>query len=247
MESNKFSLEGKKILITGASSGIGKQTAIEASKLGAELVLTGRDEKRLNETLSLCEKGNHKLIIADLLVHEQLKNVVSEISKLDGIVHSAGAVEYMPCKFINEKNVYEMMDVNYKTAVLITSYLLRKKKLNNMASIVFISSIASVLPAFGGSLYSSAKAALEGFSRALSVEIAAKKMRSNCLLPTLVETDLLDKARKVVSAHGINQYETQLPLGFGEPEDVANTAIFLLSDEAKWITGQSIKMGVIAF
>ena len=89
MESNKFSLKGKKILITGASSGIGKQTAIEASKLGAELVLTGRDEKRLNETLSLCEKGNHKLIIADLLVHEQLKNVVSEISKLDGIVHSA--------------------------------------------------------------------------------------------------------------------------------------------------------------
>jgi NAD(P)-dependent dehydrogenase (short-subunit alcohol dehydrogenase family) len=244
MASTKFSLKGKTILITGASSGIGRQTAIETSNVDAELIITGRNKERLEETLSLCSKANHKIIVADLLDHEQLVNVVSECEKIDGIVHSAGAVEYMPCKFINEKNVYEMMDVNYKTAILLTSYILRKKKLNNMASIVFISSIASVMPAFGGSLYSSSKAALEGFSRALSIEIAPKKMRSNCLLPTLVETNLLDKARKVVTNEGINQYEGQLPLGFGEPEDVANTAVFLLSDESRWITGESLKMGI---
>lgn len=247
MVSNKFSLKGKKILITGASSGIGKQTAIEASKVGAELIITGRNEKRLNETLSLCEKGNHLTIIADLLNHEQLMTVISKIDgKIDGIVHSAGIVEYMPCKFLTEKNVYEVMDTNYKAPVLLTSYLLRKKKLNNMSSIVFISSIASSMPTYGGSLYTSSKSAIEGFSRALASEIAPKKMRSNCILPAFVETNMLTKVRNTITKDGIDKYKTELPLGFGEPKDVANTCVFLLSNESRWITGENIKMGVIA-
>ena len=156
---NKFSLEGKKVLITGASSGIGKQTAIEASQMGAELFITGRNKERLNETHTLCKKGNHKTISADLTNHDELMSVINNIdSKIDGVVHCAGSVEYMPCSFINEKTVLEMMEINFKTSVLITSYLLRKKKLNKMASIVFLSSIASTKPYFGGSLYSSSKA-----------------------------------------------------------------------------------------
>ena len=243
MESTKFSLKGKTILITGASSGIGMQTAIECSIAGANLILTARNEERLTETLNKCKKGNHKIIVADLKNQNEITNIISEIDKIDGVVHSAGIAEYMPCKFINEKNIYEIMDINFKAPVLLTSLLLRKKKLNKMASIVFISSIASKLPSFGVSLYSSSKAAIEGYSRSLAIEIADKQMRSNCLLPTFVETELLDGAKNIASDQSIEKYKNLLPLGFGSTTDVANSCVFLLSDEAKWITGENIKLG----
>lgn len=245
MASTKFNLEGKTILITGASSGIGMQTAIEASMLNADLIITGRNEDRLNECLNKCKKGNHKAIIADLTKYDELINLVSQIEKLDGIVHSAGIVNYVPAQFINEDNVYELMDVNYKAPVLLTSNLLRKKKFNKMASIVFISSIASEAPAYGGSQYSSSKSAIEGFSRTLAIELSPKKIRSNCLLPTIVKTDMIDNSREklLVDDASITNYEKQLPFGFGSAKDIADASMFLLSNEAKWITGQSIKMG----
>ncbi len=248
MVSKKFSLENKRILITGASSGIGRQTAIEASSLGAKLIITGRNKERLQETLSLCKKGNHKAIIADLEKQDQIKEFIYQVdTKLDGIVHSAGAVNFLPAKFINENNIYEMMDINYKSAVLLNSFLLRKKRFNEKASMVFISSIASAFPVYGGGLYAVSKAALEAYSRTLAIEIAKKKMRSNCLLPTFVETKLLDNTKETVSANSIERLKQLLPLGIGYPIDVANTCIFLLSDESRWITGQNIKMGVISF
>jgi NAD(P)-dependent dehydrogenase (short-subunit alcohol dehydrogenase family) len=219
------------------------QTAIECSKAGANLIITGRNNKRLSATLNKCEKGNHKTIIADLTKQDDINNLISQINNIDGVVHSAGIAEYMPCKFISEENFYNIMDINFKAPVLITSLLLRKKKLNKQASIVFISSIASRLPSFGVSLYASSKAAIEGFSRSLSIEIASKKMRSNCLSPTFVETELLDGAKNIVSNESIEKYKNLLPLGFGTTADVANASIFLLSDESKWITGESIKLG----
>ena len=144
MASTKFSLEGKTILITGASSGIGKETAIQTSSMGAKLILTGRNKKRLEETLGLCKKGNHLIVTADLLKQEQLKELVSKIdTKIDGIVHSAGISDFVISKFIDEKSIYEMMDVNFKIPVLLTALLLRKKKFNKKASMVFLSSIAN--------------------------------------------------------------------------------------------------------
>ena len=245
MESTKFSLEGKTILITGASSGIGMQTAIECSTAGANLIITARNKKRLTNTLNLCKKGNHKIIVADLTNQDEIKVLVSQIEKLDGIVHSAGVVNYIPTQFITDKNIYELMDVNYKAPVLLTSLLIRKKKFNKMASIVFISSIASQAPAYGGGQYSSSKAAIEGYSRTLAIEIAPKKMRSNCLLPTIVKTDMIYNSREklLINDDAITNYEKQLPLGFGSAKDIADTSVFLLTDESRWITGQSIKMG----
>ena len=200
------------------------------------------------EIVSGCKKGNHKAIIADLEKQDQIKELIYQVdTKLDGIVHSAGAVNFLPAKFINENNIYEMMDINYKSAVLLNSLLLRKKKFKEMASMVFISSIASAFPVYGGGLYAVSKAALEAYSRTLTIEIAPKKMRSNCLLPTFVETRLLDNTKETVSANSIERLKQLLPLGIGYPIDIANTCIFLLSDESRWITGQNIKMGVISF
>jgi len=245
MESTKFSLKNKTILITGASSGIGMQTAIECSIAGANLIITARNKERLTETLSKCKKGDHKIIIADLTKQDDVKDLVSQIDKIDGIVHSAGVVNYIPTQFITEKNIYELMDVNYKAPVLLTSLLIRKKKFNKMSSIVFISSIASAQPAYGGGQYSSSKSAIEGYSRTLAVEVSPKQMRSNCLLPTIVKTDMIYNSREklLINDEAIINYEKQLPLGFGSAKDIADASIFLLADESRWITGQSIKMG----
>lgn len=245
MESTKFSLEGKTILITGASSGIGMQTAIETSRLGANLILTARNVERLNKTLNKCIKGDNKIITADLTNYEELTKLVLQIKKLDGIVHSAGIVNYIPSQFINEKNIYELMDINYKSPAMLTSLLLRKKKINEIASIVFISSIAAINSAYGASQYASSKAAIEGYSRTLAIEIAPKKMRSNCLQPAIVKTKMVSnyQEKTKISDQEISNLEKDLPLGFGTAKDVANAIVFLLSNESRWITGQSIKMG----
>ncbi len=243
MASTKFSLAGKKILITGASSGIGRQAAIEISKSKAEIIITGRDEKRLNETLEKCKKGNHKIIVADLTKNDDILYLVSQIDKLDGVVHSAGISKLIISKFINEKSIYDVMDINFRAPVLLTSYLLRKKAINDLGSLVFISSIATVYPALGGALYTSSKSALEGYVKVLSLEIANKKIRANCILPSLVDTPMLKTAKESIVTEEVNIPSNILNFGFGKPIDVANTIVFLLSDEARWINGENLKMG----
>ncbi len=243
MASTKFSLAGKKILITGASSGIGRQAAIEISKSKAEIIITGRDEKRLNETLKKCKTGNHKIIVADLTKNDDILCLGSQIDKLDGVVHSAGIVTYIMSKFINEKSIYDVMDINFRAPVLLTSYLLKKKAINDLGSLVFISSIATVYPALGGALYTSSKSALEGYVKVLSLEIANKKIRANCILPSLVDTPMLKNVKELIVTKEVNIPSNVLNFGLGKPIDVANTIVFLLSDEARWINGENLKMG----
>ena len=242
MVSTKFSLKDKTILITGASSGIGKQSAIEISNSGANLIITGRNKTNLKKTLALCKKGNHKLIISDLTNNIQLENLVSKIDKIDGIVHSAGISNSVISKFINSDIIYEMMDINFRAPVLLTSLLLRNKKINKEASLIFMSSIATIYPVIGSALYTSSKSALEGFVKTLSLEIAPKKMRANCLLPSFVDTPMINEIKPLINDKTIASNENLLKLGIGTPTDVANTIIFLLSDEARWITGENIKI-----
>lgn len=238
---NKFNLNNRTVLITGASSGIGRSCAIEVSLMGATCILVGRNLEELQKTKSLCANQS-TIIVANLTDEIDIKNIASEIPQIDGIVHCAGIINPRPIKFLKSENIKEVFDINFNAPVLLTSALLQHNKIANESSIVFISSISSQFPYFGGSIYVSSKAALEAFSRTLAIEVAQRKIRSNVLQPGLVKTQMLDKTKQAAGDENFSLYETKYPLGFGEPEDVANAVCFLLSQEAKWITGSELKM-----
>ncbi|MEI7490625.1 MAG: SDR family oxidoreductase [Bacteroidota bacterium] len=241
---NEFNLHGKTILITGASSGIGRTSALEASRNGASLIITGRDEKRLEETYSGLEKGNHSMYKADLTREDELDALVSSLPKLNGIVHCAGIVGPLPVKFITQADIDRMFSINYVVPVNLTSKLLRKKLLQNPSSIVFMSSIATRNPYFGGALYSGSKAALEAYSKTLALEFVTNGIRSNCLLAGLVETPMIDNhAEKKMQDEALNRYLGRYPMGIGKPGDVAAAVIYFLSDASKWVNGTSLILG----
>jgi NAD(P)-dependent dehydrogenase (short-subunit alcohol dehydrogenase family) len=164
--------------------------------------------------------------------------MVKYIDQLDGIVHAAGMVYPFPAKFIREKHLLTVMKINFFAPVILNATLLGANKFNAFASVVFISSISTKHPYFGGSLYVSSKAALEAYSRNFALEVAAKKIRSNVISPALVKTSIFDLTMESFNQQEIENYEKNYPFGFGEPEDVAHAALFLLSSESKWITGQ---------
>ncbi|MDF2451650.1 MAG: family oxidoreductase [Bacteroidota bacterium] len=238
---NKFSLDNHVILITGASSGIGRACAIETSNAGANCILVGRNENALKETAGLC-KNKAEILVCDLRQPDEIKKIVSLIGKIDGVVHCAGITYPRPVKFLKPEHIKEIFDINYNAPVLLTAELMQTNKLNEGASFVFISSISSKHPYFGGATYVSSKAALEAFSRALAIEIAPKKMRSNVIMPALVYTKMLEDTKLATGDSRFNEYEKMHPLGFGEAKDVADAACFFLSKEAKWITGSELKM-----
>lgn len=238
-----FTLENKTILITGASSGIGAQTAITCSQMGANIVITGRNEERLTDTLNKLEGKGHKKIETDLTEEDSRNQLVEEVDSLDGVVHSAGLTTHMPAKFLRQKNLDQLFTINYNVPVLLTARLLKKKKINDGGSLVFMSSIATKYPYFGGAVYSSTKAGIEAYAKTLAVEVAPKKIRSNCLMPSFVKGPMVEEAGKTISQEVLDKFEKMMPLGFGEPEDVANTVVFFLSDASKWITGARLTMG----
>jgi predicted outer membrane repeat protein len=238
-----FSLSGKTILITGASSGIGKEAAVRLSLCGANVVITGRNEGRLNETFQNLQAGANQIIKSDLTDPDQIESLTDKLRELNGVVHCAGITSHMPAKFLRQQDIDEIFNINYNVPVLLTSSILKKKKILNNSSIVFLSSIATKYPYYGGALYTSSKAALEAYSRVLALELASKKIRSNCLSPSFVKTPMVDGAEKTISKDVLDKFEKMMPLGFGEAEDVANAIVFFLSDESKWITGTNLVMG----
>lgn len=240
---NIFDLCGKTILVTGASSGIGRQTAISISACGGTLVITGRNEQRLMQTFDLLEGKNHMLIVADLTNDHELEKLAADIPDLNGLVHCAGITAPVPVKFIKERHIAEMMQSNFNIPVLLTGRLLQKKKIRDNASIVFLSTIATKFPYYGGALYIASKSALSGYSMVLALELAPKGIRSNCLLPGFVKTPMYDATLKTASAEAMKKFEMLHPLGIGNPEDVAGPVCFLLSDAARWITGVNLPLG----
>jgi NAD(P)-dependent dehydrogenase (short-subunit alcohol dehydrogenase family) len=238
-----FDLSGKTYLITGASSGIGKQCAITISECGGKLVITGRDTERLNETFLLLKGEGHQQILADLSTDEAIEQMVEKLPVLNGMVHCAGITAPIPVKFIRSRHIDDMMRVNYHAPVLLTTRILSKKKLLDNSSIVFFSTIATKFPYYGGSLYISSKSALSGFSMVLALELAPKGIRSNCLLPGFVRTPMYEATEQHASPEAMQKFEMLHPLGIGEPEDVAGPVCFLLSDAARWITGINIPLG----
>ena len=239
---NPFSLEGKFLLVTGASSGIGRSIAVECSKHGASVIITGRDEARLKETLSQMEtSSNHQYIVSDLIDDAALNGLVAMIpQKIDGLVNCAGVSVTKPFKFMTKDDVDKIMNVNFRASLFLTQSLIKSKKINKGASIVFVSSVSGVYVSFvGGSIYSASKGAINGLTKSLALELATSSIRVNSVTPGMIETDFLNE-NSVVSEMK-NEDMKNYPLKcYGKPEDVAYGVIYLLSDASKWVTGSNL-------
>ena len=238
---NPFSLTGKTVFITGASSGIGRGIAIACSKMGADVILNGRNGQRLNETLSKLAEGNHRTEVADLNHPEEVSAMVARLPVLQGIVHCAGIGQRVLCKQVTATDLNEVMDANFKGPVLLQTEILKQKKIAKAASVVFISSIAIDDPSTGNALYSASKAALTAYANCLALELAPRQIRVNSILPAMVWTDLIFKGG--ITEEELREDEKKYPLKrYGTPEDIANLALYLLSDASSWMTGSHVKI-----
>lgn len=238
---NPFSLEGKTILVTGASSGIGRGIAVTCSKIGAKVIINGRNSSKLQDTLSQMAGGNGEIMVGDLTDAGYLESLVASLPKLDGIVHCAGIGQRIPCKDLQIENVNQVMDVNFKAPVMLQAELLRQRKINKGGSIVFIASIASWSPSMGNAVYSASKGAIISYANCLALELAARKIRVNCISPAMVWTDLI--LNDGIDEEQLREDENRYPLKrYGQPEDIANLAVYMLSDASTWMTGSNVKI-----
>ncbi len=237
---NPFSLEGRTVLVTGASSGIGRTTAIECSQMGANVIITGRDQTRLDEVFSELEGEGHQAVIADLTQEEQLQGLLEQLPVVDGVVLCAGQGTVVPFKMADRKKQDPIFEINYFAPVELLRQLLKKKKLANGASVVFVSSIGGVDSiTIGNSIYGASKAALNSAMRFCALELAPKKIRVNSVCPGMVNTKLIKGGAVSEEQHQADMQKYPLKR-YGEPEDVANGIIYLLSNASSWVTGHSL-------
>jgi len=241
---NAFDLKGKTVLVTGASSGLGKQTAITASEYGARVMITGRNAARLEETYQSLRGEGHLQFLADLTIQADIDRLVAGLPMLDGLVHSTGISELAPARYITEAVISRTFRISFDAAVLLTAGILGKKKMaKGNSSIVFISSISTRHPFVGGAMYISAKAALEAYARVLALELASRGTRVNCIAPAFVRTPMLDETAENFSHEVVDKIEQRQLLGLGDPVDVANTIVFYLADASKWVSGTNLILG----
>lgn len=239
MSYNPFSLEGKTVLVTGASSGIGQATAIECAKMGAKVVITGRNVERLQETFSLLEGEGHLQIAADLNSEDEIAKLVDQCPVINGLVNNAGRGKSKPVNFIGLQDLQDVYQTNLFGVALLTKMLLKKKKIAKEGSIVFTSSISAYMTAAGLSIYASSKAAVAAYMRTCAIELGHKGIRANAVLPGMVETKLINSGTYTDED---KQNDLALyPLGrYGRPEDIARAMVFLLSDASAWMTGTEL-------
>lgn len=241
---NPYSLRGKKILVTGASSGIGRGIAIECSRIGASVIITGRNAERLQETLCMMDhQQEHSIVIADLSSVEGVFTLADTVDNtIDGLVLCAGFTIVKPFKYVSDKDLDDIMNVNYKAPVLLAQRLLKKKKISKGASIVFISSVSGVfISAPAGALYSGSKGAVNGIAKAMAIDLSSRGIRVNCVNPGMVDTNIFAKGD--ITKEQLEKDVKNYPLGrYGKPEDIAYAVIYLLSDASKWVTGTNLKI-----
>lgn len=242
MGSNPFSLEGKTILVTGASSGIGRATALEISRAGAsQCILVARNQERLEETASMLAAGcDSSILTCELTDKSQIEDLVAKLPKVDGVVLNAGINKMLPVGFINDKDLNQIFDTNCFAPMLLLRQLVRKKKLANPSSVVFTCSISGYTNvSLGNAMYGASKSALSAFMKYAALELAPKGVRCNAVHPGRVETPLI---------HSVGTDEKDMvndmaryPLGrYGRPEEIAYAFVYLLSDAAGWITGMDL-------
>lgn len=233
---NIFSLNQKKILVTGSSSGIGRAIAIQCAAQGGSISLVARNESKLIETKELLVEGEHTFFIADLANDEAIFKLASELPILDGIVLNAGLVKTVPVRFIKREVMDDMFNLNIQGSILLIQQLVKLKKIKNGASICFISSIASQKVTLGNAIYSATKGAVNAFTKALALELSSKKIRVNAILPGFVETNILNES--AISDEQLEIHKNNYPIGrFGQPDDIAYLAVYLMSDASQWMTG----------
>lgn len=239
---NPFSLSGKRVLVTGASSGIGRAIAIECSRMGAQIILTARNTERLDETLGMMDASQiHQVIPADLSSEEGLRLLVESVSEpLDGVVNCAGMAMPKPFRFILDTDMEMIMGVNFKAPAILLQQLLKRKRINKGASLVFISSIAGVWISFiGESLYSASKGAVNGLVKSMAIELAGKGIRVNSVNPGMIDTQFLKSGS--ITEEQLQEDAKRYPLGrYGKPEEVAYAVVYLLSDASTWMTGSNL-------
>ena len=237
-------LTGKQILITGASSGMGASTAVLCSQLGAKVILVARRTERLKEVTEKLEGSGHKYYSFDLGEVDEIegfiKNVIAENGPIDGFVHSAGISSTRPLKMMKPKHLREVMEINFNSFVEITRCITKKNCYNPGLSIVGISSISSTLGNQTKTAYCASKAAMDAVVRCFAKELAPN-VRANTVCPGMINTDIYEKFKDNAG----DSYDAEVRmyrqyLGLGEPEDVANMIVFLLSDASRLITGSNI-------
>ena len=232
-------LSQKKILITGSTSGIGRETAKVIASYGGYVIINGRSNKRAMELQEEIGSNNSSIYLFDITDRNAVSDFIQDCPKLDGIIHCAGINRIIPFGFVKFEAMYEMFNINYFAPIMLTQQIFKKKKFNENASIVFISSIMSIVGEGGNTVYAGTKSALVGSVRCIALELAKRKIRVNCISPGFIRTSMTDseieinedEAKNVISLH---------PLGEGMAKDVANLCVFLCSDNSRWITGQNI-------
>lgn len=232
--SDVFSLAGKRILITGASSGIGRQTAIACADMGGKVLITGRNAERLKDTLSMLKGEGHQCFAADLTSTEDLDALVANIEILHGVVHAAGISKLVPLRMVTPAHLQETLSTNTLAPIMLTKALVAKKRIAKSGSIVFVSALASHTGAMASTAYAASKGAIMSATRVAARELAKSGIRVNCICPGFVRTPLLEGLTE--RGAQLNALINIAPLGLGEPEDLANTAVFFLSDASRWIS-----------
>lgn len=236
---NIFDLANKKILVTGASSGIGKAISIRCADLNGNMIVTGRDEERLTSTYQALACNGHLMYRCDLSNEKGLMDFCSWLPELDGVVMCAAGFRVNPAKFNKREYVNEMFNTNTFANFDLIRYLLKQNKIKKRGSVIFISSVASNRPYKGNSLYSATKGALNSYAKVLSIELAHLRIRVNCVHPGIVKTEAIS-VNGTFTDEELQKENDRIPMGFGTPEDIANGCAFLLSDASSWITGTDL-------
>jgi NAD(P)-dependent dehydrogenase (short-subunit alcohol dehydrogenase family) len=236
---NPFDLTGKKVLVTGASSGIGYETCLAIARQGGTVIAIARREPLLEKLMKDCQ-GNHSYFLADLSVIEDIQRIVELIPEVDGIVHSAGVVSLAPAKFYSKELMDNIRSTNFDSIAFLINLFIKKKKINKSASIVLVASIAGIFGMKGNGIYAASKGALIAISKVWANEFANNKIRVNCVSPGMVRTEITNRSIEDLSLEVIQQDEKKYPLGYGEAIQVANPIVFLLSEASSWITGQNL-------
>ena len=237
---NPFSLEGKMILVTGASSGIGQATAIECSKMGAKLVITGRNTERLQETFNQLEGEGHRQIIAELTNDEEVRRLVDVCPELNGLVLCAGRGLTLPFNFCTREKFDEIFSINYFAPVELLRLLSKEKKILKYGSVVFMGSIGGTTGfSNGNTIYGATKAGIVSTMKFCAIEMAHRNVRVNAICPGMVETPLIHRTNRTEEelAKDMSRYPLKR---YGQPLDIAHGIIYLLSDASSWVTGHSL-------
>ena len=237
---NPFSLSGKTILITGASSGIGQETAIQCSKMGANVIITARNEERLKETLSQMVGEGHKMIFADQTKQAEVESLVGQIDQLNGLVLCAGKPKTLTFQFCARENFDEVFDINFFAPVELLRLLVKKKKMAKESSVVFVSSIGGTRTyGVGNGIYAASKSAIDAVMKTSARELAVKKIRVNSVNPGMVETKLIHVGN--FTDEQLESDRKTYPLQrYGNPVDIAFGIVYLLSDASSWVTGHPL-------